>query len=87
MAIVVRKNAVKAARQKDERHFLWLYLATSFKEIVSSNTKEHIKWVISGATLFLMFWLHLDVLFFKILSKIICPALLLRSYLVGAMLM
>ena len=87
MANVVRKNAVKTGRQKDERHFLRLYLATSFKEIVSSNTKEHIKWVISGATLFLMFGLHLDVQFLKILKKIICPTLLLRYYLVGAMLM
>ena len=45
----------------------------SWKEIVSNNTKEHIKWVICGATVFLLFWLHLDSQSFKIVRKFYLP--------------
>ena len=48
---VMPKNEVKTS--KDRRHLL--YLATNCKEIVSVNTKEHIKLVICGATVFLLF--------------------------------
>ena len=42
----MRKNEVKAS--KDGRHLL--KLSTSCEEILSNNTKEHIKSVIFGAT-------------------------------------
>ena len=37
-------------------------------EIVSSNDKGHIKWVERGATVFLLFWLHLASQSSKIIS-------------------
>ena len=43
---------------KDVRFFS--YRSTSCKEIVSSNKKEHIKWMIYGATVYVLFSLHLD---------------------------
>ena len=42
--------------------------------IVSNNTKGHIKWVICGATVFHLFWLHLDSQSFKISLKEILSA-------------
>ena len=40
-------------------------LSNSCKEIVNSNTKEHIKRVVCGATVFFCLWLHLDSQSFK----------------------
>ena len=38
-----------------------------------NNTKEHIKWVICGANVFLLFWLHLDSQSFKTVRKFYLP--------------
>ena len=54
-------------KSKDGRHIL--QLATSCKKIVGSNTKEYIKRVISEVTVFLLFWLHLDSQYLKIVRK------------------
>ena len=50
-------------------------ICTSCKkiEVISSNIKEHIKWVVCGATVFLLFWLHQDSQSFKILSNFYLP--------------
>ena len=45
------------------------YLTTSCKEIVSNN-KQHIKLMIDGATVFLLFLLHIDSRPFKIIKKL-----------------
>ena len=45
----------------------------SWKEIVSNNTKEHIKRVICRATVFLLFWLYLDSQSSKIVRNSYLP--------------
>ena len=50
-ANVMHKNGLKI--NKDGRHLL--KLTTSCKGTISRNTKEHFKWVICEATVFLLF--------------------------------
>ena len=80
-ADVMCKNEEK--READKQWWKALVVAiacaTSCKEIVCSNTKEHIKWVTCQAIIFLSFWLHLDSLSFKIVSKFIWLILMLSS--------
>ena len=56
-------------RQRWKALASYLQLSTSRKKIVSSNTKDRIKWMICEATVFLMFWLHLDSQSFRIIWK------------------
>ena len=54
----------------DGRHLL--QLATSCTEFVSNNTEENVESVVCEATIFLLFWLHLDSQSFKIVRKFYC---------------
>ena len=45
----------------------------SCEEFANSNNKERIKWVIFGATVFLLFWLHLESKSFRTARKFYMP--------------
>ena len=75
------KTVRKEQKQGNVKGTYYNQLA-SCEEIVSSSNKEHIKWVICGAAVFLLFWLHLDSQSFRIVRKILLPypALMLLMY-------